>query len=158
MSGTVNLFEKNGGADEIGLGLVNDPSGDHEITIGSAILVNFTNGVNAGATLFDWRMNSTTAGEKWLVLGSNSLNPASFTNVVGQGTDELDHTVLGIPFDYYLFTSLNGNVLLSEISGAGGNLTPVAGVPEPSTWAMMLLGFIGLGFAFRQRRRIQGFA
>jgi hypothetical protein len=29
----------------------------------------------------------------------------------------------------------------------------VASVPEPSTWAMMLLGFVGLGFAFRQSRR-----
>jgi hypothetical protein len=27
---------------------------------------------------------------------------------------------------------------------------PAAQVPEPSTWAMMLLGFAGLGFAFRQ--------
>jgi outer membrane lipase/esterase len=26
-------------------------------------------------------------------------------------------------------------------------------VPEPSTWAMMLLGFVGLGFVFRQSRR-----
>jgi hypothetical protein len=26
----------------------------------------------------------------------------------------------------------------------------VASVPEPSTWAMMLLGFAGLGFAFRR--------
>jgi hypothetical protein len=24
---------------------------------------------------------------------------------------------------------------------------PVEGVPEPSTWAMMLLGFAGLGYA-----------
>lgn len=33
--------------------------------------------------------------------------------------------------------------------------TPVApGVPEPSTWAMMLLGFVGLAFAFRQSRRM----
>jgi hypothetical protein len=28
-----------------------------------------------------------------------------------------------------------------------------AAVPEPSTWAMMLIGFAGLGFAFRQSRR-----
>jgi hypothetical protein len=28
-----------------------------------------------------------------------------------------------------------------------------AAVPEPATWAMMLLGFAGLGFAFRQSRR-----
>jgi hypothetical protein len=26
-------------------------------------------------------------------------------------------------------------------------------VPEPATWGMMLLGFVGLGFAFRQSRR-----
>jgi hypothetical protein len=26
-------------------------------------------------------------------------------------------------------------------------------VPEPATWVMMLLGFLGLGFAFRQSRR-----
>jgi hypothetical protein len=30
---------------------------------------------------------------------------------------------------------------------------PTSGVPEPSTWAMMLLGFAGLGFAFMQSRR-----
>ena len=31
-------------------------------------------------------------------------------------------------------------------------------VPEPSTWAMMLLGFVGLGFAFKQLRRTGSFA
>ena len=31
-------------------------------------------------------------------------------------------------------------------------------VPEPSTWAMMLLGFAGLGFAFRHSRRKVSFA
>jgi PEP-CTERM motif len=30
---------------------------------------------------------------------------------------------------------------------------PVPGVPEPGTWAMMLLGFTGLGFAFRHSLR-----
>lgn len=53
----------------------------------------------------------------------------------------------------------------SQITSAGGfwnarssTLTvsdvPVAGVvPEPATWAMMLLGFSGLGAALRSRRR-----
>jgi hypothetical protein len=43
------------------------------------------------------------------------------------------------------FASLTGNQIIG-IAAAGG-------VPEPSTWAMMLLGFAGLGFAFRQSRR-----
>jgi PEP-CTERM motif len=38
--------------------------------------------------------------------------------------------------------------LLLQINGV-----TVSGVPEPGTWAMMLLGFVGLGFAFRQSRR-----
>jgi PEP-CTERM motif len=38
------------------------------------------------------------------------------------------------------------------------NVGMTSGVPEPSTWAMMLLGFVGLGFAFRQSRRKVSFA
>jgi hypothetical protein len=41
-----------------------------------------------------------------------------------------------------------GNVRLAET--APGIITP--GAPEPSTWAMMLLGFVGLGYAGYRRR------
>jgi hypothetical protein len=34
----------------------------------------------------------------------------------------------------------------------------LSAVPEPATWAMMLLGFAGLGFAFRKSRRKLSFA
>jgi CHRD domain/PEP-CTERM motif len=34
----------------------------------------------------------------------------------------------------------------------------LSAVPEPSTWAMMLLGFAGLSFAFRKSRRKVSFA
>jgi PEP-CTERM motif len=44
------------------------------------------------------------------------------------------------------------NVLLGSVSGV------TAAVPEPATWGMMLLGFVGLGFAFRQSRRKVSFA
>jgi hypothetical protein len=43
-------------------------------------------------------------------------------------------------------------------TGSGNSINPVAAVPEPATWGMMLLGFVGLALAFRQRRRIHGFA
>jgi hypothetical protein len=33
------------------------------------------------------------------------------------------------------------------------DITPLGGVPEPATWAMMLLGFGSLGAALRRRRR-----
>jgi hypothetical protein len=61
------------------------------------------------------------------------------------------------------FVSLNlgGGAVGDTIQSGGSPLigtftfdyTPTAAVPEPSTWAMMLLGFAGLGFAFRQSRR-----
>ena len=34
----------------------------------------------------------------------------------------------------------------------------ISAVPEPATWAMMLIGFAGLGFAFRQSQRRVSFA
>jgi hypothetical protein len=40
-----------------------------------------------------------------------------------------------------------GEWILDDVSVIG------PGVPEPSTWAMLLIGFAGLGFAFRQSRR-----
>jgi hypothetical protein len=48
----------------------------------------------------------------------------------------------------FLFDSTSNTFM-----GLSGQDFSVAGVPEPSTWAMMLLGFAGLGVAFRQSRR-----
>jgi hypothetical protein len=44
------------------------------------------------------------------------------------------------------------------VSAMSESVTVGSSVPEPSTWAMMLLGFIGLGFAFRRPRRKAAFA
>jgi PEP-CTERM motif len=53
----------------------------------------------------------------------------------------------------------------ADVAGGGGTGNTgnigggvVAGVPELSTWGMMLIGFAGLGFAFRQSRRKVSFA
>jgi hypothetical protein len=44
-------------------------------------------------------------------------------------------------------------------NSALGTVAPVPGaVPEPSTWALMLIGFAGLGFAFRRSRWKLSFA
>jgi hypothetical protein len=46
----------------------------------------------------------------------------------------------------------------ADLEFAINNVVIGSGVPEPGTWAMMLLGFAGLGFAFRQSRRKVSFA
>jgi hypothetical protein len=45
---------------------------------------------------------------------------------------------------------LLGSKGTGDVGGMTGTLTPV---PEPSTWAMMLLGFAGLGFAGYRKAR-----
>jgi hypothetical protein len=39
--------------------------------------------------------------------------------------------------------------------GTSGTGSPVPGVPEPATWAMMMLGFAGIGMTLRRRRNGQ---
>jgi hypothetical protein len=50
-----------------------------------------------------------------------------------------------------LFASANGNFPSNITFQAQSDIAEA--VPEPSTWAMMLIGFLGLGFAFKQSRR-----
>jgi hypothetical protein len=73
-----------------------------------------------------------------------------------------------------LFTVANfaapaGSYVLGDLILANGNdvttansaalfVGSVSAVPEPATWGMMLIGFVGLAFAFRQRRRVMGIA
>jgi hypothetical protein len=45
----------------------------------------------------------------------------------------------------YIITPAGGGLL-------GNSSIIIDVVPEPSTWAMMLIGFVGLGFAFRRRK------
>ena len=85
----------------------------------------------------------------------------------GTGTADIMFTVAGIDFSDFV-KSTNGHPSVffaidvlgtngktgdigSEFSGAVVTAT-VAAVPEPSTWAMMLLGFIGVGFTAYRRR------
>jgi hypothetical protein len=43
---------------------------------------------------------------------------------------------------------------LIDATGGPESFTAIAAVPEPSTWAMMLLGFCGLGFmAYRRKSK-----
>jgi hypothetical protein len=49
-----------------------------------------------------------------------------------------------------------GEQLLLTPNGANVSVQTVAGVPEPSTWAMMVAGFAGLGFLSYRRTRRNG--
>jgi hypothetical protein len=60
------------------------------------------------------------------------------------------------------FTAVTGFVFASDLIGPSGGTGAVAGdplvasVPEPSTWAMMILGFLGVGlFAYRKKTALR---
>jgi hypothetical protein len=57
---------------------------------------------------------------------------------------------LDLTFGYSLTANGNGGFGTDFVFGRG---QPIGAVPEPSTWAMMLIGFAGLGFASYRRSR-----
>jgi hypothetical protein len=84
------------------------------------------------------------------------------------GTFTFDLGTIGNGQSGFTVDATNGEVITSlSLNDVGGTITDfehnritsaVAAVPEPQTWAMMLLGFVGLGFAFHKRRRKISFA
>lgn len=57
----------------------------------------------------------------------------------------------GIPGFRKIVLTVNGNSTVST-APYNGNLTAIA-LPEPSTWAMLLVGFGAVGFSMRSRRK-----
>jgi hypothetical protein len=151
-----HLWGKNGGGDENGLGMTNDLSGQNEIYFGQGFVQLDLNAlvglVIPNSILFG--TNSTTNGEQWTVWGSNTAGvlgsatlPAIRTQVA-QGTNEATNLALTGGFRYYDFVSTSQsdgqNFLITSLT-----VTPV---PEPAGWALMILGFGGIGAAIRRRR------
>src|SRR5207253_2572452 len=104
-----------------------------------------------------------TAGNYWVSLNTStpdllftalSITPVTGTgSLVYSGGPTAAITLLGpasLGIGQYNLT-FSGN---APNGGAeAGSVTFRLAVPEPSTWAMMLLGFGGIGFAMRRRRR-----
>lgn len=142
-----HLFGKNLGGDENGVGLVTD--GQHEIYGPDAFIQLDVSQILGLATGADFFMNSTTNGEQWSVWGSDTDAGGKVGGtLLLTGSDEgVLHALPGWGlYDFYNFFAVgaNDNVLL-------GGLTIHEAVPEPATWAMMLLGFGAIGVAFRRR-------
>jgi hypothetical protein len=87
-----------------------------------------------------------------------------------QGDNVLEYTDLTTSNEVFVrFNEILGapHLLLTSVEWAGGssrsNAIELGGgahlptvVPEPSTWAMMLLGFVGLGYAAIRRKAARG--
>jgi PEP-CTERM motif len=129
-------------------------SGNPDAIIGSFSLTGnyrFANGTQSLLTNgTDWRADDTAVVTPWAapagtpVVFSTNAGPNIWTNVSG-GTRP------GIP--------LNAEWIWSQpdVTGIAFFSTTISAVPEPSTWAMMILGFFGVGFmAYRRKSSASG--
>jgi len=82
---------------------------------------------------------------------------ASFSHVgTGDGTTTLTFNSLLPAFDRYVFTTrVGGDVTYLGSRGQGYRIDLIGGntVPEPESWALLVLGFGVVGLAARRRRR-----
>jgi hypothetical protein len=88
------------------------------------------------------------------------------SNICGTAIQAFENTegIGGVPFSAPVVAALNGTYTVDPgltltsaayKSGDGvvGGRTPEGAVPEPSTWALLLLGFVWLGYAGWRARR-----
>jgi hypothetical protein len=152
-----------------------------DITGGVSVDVTLLNGASfvdtGGHTSFAFNLD-TTASPSSITTGFTALSltlspfpdPAfgNFTNGItcsgcGTGgsppnlTGPLDFTVVGVTTADFVNNG-SGFIFAADVIGPSGGTGAVAGdplvagVPEPSTWAMMALGFIGVGFMAYRRK------
>jgi hypothetical protein len=105
-------------------------------------------------------MNNLFIANSFVAVFSNNLTPYIELGFVNPLTSpEVDPLVPGFTSSYsgsWECCSDNGD--MREITG-GAAVSTVSAVPEPSTWVMMVLGFLGLGWtAYRRKGKALSFA
>ena len=99
------------------------------------VLASYGNYFTTGPSFLDG------SGVKFFTEGSNGQNRVDFFNQSSNGV-------------YRVNTQSPGSSEYVTVSSSA----VVAAVPEPSTWAMMILGFLGVGFmAYRRRQSTPAF-
>jgi hypothetical protein len=107
--------------------------------------------------LSSFSVSGQTAG--WSVIERTTINGVTLaTTPLFTGVSDSAFST-NAAFAGALFTADEHYTITSVGEGSfNGGIDISAAVPEPATWGMMLLGFVGLAFAFHKRRRVLGVA
>jgi hypothetical protein len=139
--GFTPLAIKNGGANETGLGVLDDPSGQDEITFNDAVSLDLSGYKGTGFWL---NIDSVQSGESYRYCWSINANTACTPIATNVTASSLWLTVPNI--DPFLYVSASsGNVLISSIT------IPDAQVPEPSSMLLLSSGLFGLAGVVRRK-------
>ena len=112
------------------------------------------------ATLFAGYFPTGNIGFTLVGPGGSTLGTDT-VSVNGNGTYSTPSGFLAAMPGTYTWNTMyvpGGDVNNVQVFAMPETVTVGSAVPEPSTWAMMLVGFAGLGFAFRRSRRKVSFA
>jgi hypothetical protein len=139
------------------------------ITFGGQIIQAFTGsfsiiggGINYLSGSFTDVVDGPFLGNSLSLVVSNSAVPPEIVDFTSDVIKDLNSPrSLTLAFTAvtpaaFIIPSATGNTIRGFNAAVAGNMS--ATIPEPSTWAMMLVGFAGLGYAaFRSRRRATSF-
>jgi hypothetical protein len=129
-------------------------TGNQLLTIGSAtnvypqlsdFITNFSGSVYQIVGAVDLNPGGGGLNNDTLVLGPANATPGN----CGSNCQVFGGNALLDTGNYYL----NISGIAGSTAGYGGDLAVVQGVPEPSTWAMMILGFLGVAFVANRKRK-----
>jgi hypothetical protein len=129
------------------------PAGTPYLSVLGGGSATYTFDAPVSAFQFDWgsidTYNTLTihgAGNTIIIPGSNFINPAN-GDQVSAGTNGR-FTVVGAPGELFTGVTFASTGNSFEVD----NLAVLSAVPEPATWALMILGFGGVGFAMRRAK------
>ena len=128
-------------------------------TLALDIVASGLTGPNAlKALLSEFSVTGLTVG--WTVQASTDINGVLLATTPVFSGNAAEANALGAAFLTNPFSASAHYLITTNGVGQfnGGVDIAVAAVPEPATWGMMLLGFVGLAFAFRTRRRVMAAA
>ena len=110
----------------------------------------FVTGPGAGTDGFDFTAITPvelTAGVDYFVAGTTQSDDYAVYLSGGFGVGPSIDYVIHAEVDYSLLAFPSNQYSSFDVFGGNFQYSAASTAPEPSTWAMMLLGFAGLGFA-----------
>ena len=153
-----NLYVKDAGTGEQGLGLTNAPQ--NEIKLYNMVEI----ATNPSVTSYKFKMNSTTNGEGWDVYGSDgdaTGGSVALTLLWSDGTDNGANWYSLSGYNYYYFTydgatvasGQGDNVLLNSIQGETRSAA-VSPTPLPPALPLFASGMAAMGLlGWRKKRK-----